>query len=129
MPDSGPGDSGADCSVSLTATDFVISCPGGFVDEVVTQAPGKLVYPCAGGRASAFFGTHEFAGNVTQDEVDVCLRTDFDYDDGCHWLAAHRITGVLATGTLDYRYDESPAPGRLDCLPPCFATAKLIVGP
>jgi hypothetical protein len=113
------------CTLTLTAGSFTKSTDTCWVDEVVTAAPGELIYPCAGGPATATFGDKSFFGQVDGDRVELCTRTEFDWQDGCRWQSAQHISGSIASGTLRYEYSEAPDAGQADCDSACTAAADI----
>jgi hypothetical protein len=113
------------CTLTLTAGAVTKSTETCWVDEVVTAAPGVLTYPCAGGPATATFGDKSFFGVVDGDRVELCTRTEFDWEDGCHWQSAQHISGSIASGELRYEYSEAPDAEQADCASACTAEAEL----
>jgi hypothetical protein len=120
QPQPGPAEQICTARVVVRQTEGASGC---FIDERVTQAPGVLRYPCAGGPATATFGANVFAGTVGPDgAVNLALRTTFHFSDGCDWQSAQSITGALASRHLTFSYQESPVAGQRGCARPCRAT-------
>jgi len=127
VPEAGPpGPDAGTCQKTLTLIEIVPSSPACFIDEVVSQVPGELVFPCGGGAATATFGAHVFEGAVTGGVADLCSGTQFPWGDGCEWQSAQHIAGALDDGVLTYTYAEAPAPGQSGCLSACSATGILL---
>ena len=97
------------------------------IDERVTHAPGALHYPCAGGAATALFGTTTFTGTVVGGVVDLRLSTRFHFTDGCDWESAQTISGNLGNNELVYVYREAPLPGQARCANACVANGSVNV--
>jgi hypothetical protein len=95
------------------------SCAGGFVD-VAAQGEGTLSFECDGSRAEARFGSRTYRGSRVGDEVALCIRTEFDYVDGCRWQSSQRIEGALSDPSLTLTYREVTIAG-MSCFPPCTA--------
>lgn len=110
---------GALCTRPLFGRAPTLSCPGGFVD-VAAVGDGTLVWECDGARAEARFGDRAYRGTRSGDRVALCIRTEFDYADGCRWESRQRVEGDLGGEGLTLTYRERPIAG-LDCLPPCTA--------
>ncbi len=119
LPDEDPRDCRATLSVPHTR-----GASGCWLDEQVTRNPGLLTYPCDGGPAVARFGGARFTGTVSASgDVDLRLRTQFHYGDGCDWSTVQRIRGRLSNRQLSYAYSEAPLPGQQRCARACRATA------
>ena len=119
--------SAATCSAMLVVHDVQVRA-GCRIDERVTQAPARLTYPCAGGRATASFGASRFEGAVDRTGVvDIEIQTHFDFSDHCHWTTKQEITGSLHSGALAYEYREEPDRGQHGCASACVATAAVRV--
>jgi len=119
--------SGATCGATLRVYDVRVraSCT---IDERVTAAPGVLTYPCEGGPATATFGESVFAGTVgPTGDVDLSIRTGFDFTDGCHWETKQYLRGNLSSGALAYEYREEPDSGQSGCAGACIASASVTV--
>lgn len=128
VPDAGAFDPDAgECENTLVALEIVPSDPSCFIDEVVSQLPGTLVFPCGGGPATVAFGDRVFEGAVTNGFLDVCIGTEFPWGDGCEWQSAQHLSGLLVSGVVSYSYAEQPKPGQQGCLGPCSATGTLSV--
>lgn len=103
--------------------------PGCFIDERVTGTSGTLTYNCDGGRATADLGRGAFSGTVKAGNVDVALRTQYKFSDGCIWISKQRMTGTIGSGSLSYSYEEAPAAGQRGCATACTASASVEVTP
>lgn len=108
------------CTRALFGHAPTLSCPGGFVD-VAAQGPGSLVWECDGVRAEARFGARVYRGQRVGDQVALCIRTEFDYVDGCRWQSSQRIEGDASGSALLLTYRELSIRGDGDCFPPCTA--------
>jgi hypothetical protein len=125
----GASSSGASgtCGATLRVYDVRVRA-GCTIDERVTGAPGILSYPCGGGPATASFGASVFAGAVSPaGDVDLSIRTGFDFSDGCHWETKQYLRGNLNSGALAYEYREEPDDGQRGCAGACVATASVTV--
>jgi hypothetical protein len=108
------------CTRPLFGEPPTLSCPGGFVD-VAAQGDGVLAWECGGTRAEARFGARVYRGPRIGDVVSLCIRTEFDYTDGCHWQTSQRIEGDATGASLALTYREVAISGDGDCFPPCTA--------
>ncbi|MBK6693032.1 MAG: hypothetical protein IPG50_12650 [Myxococcales bacterium] len=115
------------CTRALRVLSFVMSSPACFVDTPFRRgALGRLDYSCPGdGSALVTFGARQYRGSTRAGEVDVCFSTSYPWSDGCTWESTQRITGALAAGRLQFRYQERTA-GRV-CGSPCSARAEIEV--
>jgi hypothetical protein len=109
------------CMQPLFGREPTLSCPGGFVD-VAARGEGTLVWECGGFRAEARFGERTYRGTRIGDDVALCIRTEFDYADGCRWESSQRLEGELSGEALTLTYRERSIAG-MDCFPPCTADA------
>lgn len=109
------------CTRPLFGNPPTPSCAGSFVD-VAAQGEGMLVFECDGSRAEARFGPRVYRGSRVGDAVALCIRTEFDYVDGCRWQSSQRIEGSLSAPSLALTYREI-AIGGVGCFPPCTADA------
>lgn len=112
---------GALCMRPLFGRDATLSCPGGFAD-IAAVGDGTLVWECDGSRAEARFGERAYRGTRSGDQVALCIRTEFDYADGCRWESRQRLEGAFDGDVLTLSYRERSIAGT-DCLPPCTADA------
>jgi len=108
------------CTRPLFGREPTLSCPGGFVD-VAAQGVGELVWECEGFRAEARFGARVYRGQRVSDQVALCIRTEFDYVDGCRWQTSQRLEGDATGRQLTLTYREVAIDGDGDCFPPCTA--------
>lgn len=97
------------------------------IDERVSGQTTVLTYGCGDGPASASFADATFTGGVTNGALDVAIETAFQFTDGCTWRTKQRIQGVLASGQLQYSYEEQPDPGQQGCAAGCLADAPVRV--
>lgn len=111
------------CTRPLFGLPPVLSCPGGFVD-VVAQGEGTLAWECSGTRAEARFADRIYRGQRAADIVSLCIRTEFDYVDGCHWQSSQRLEGDASRSSLDLTYREVAISGT-SCFPPCTADSQV----
>ena len=90
------------CHARLSAGFITKSSFGCVIDEQISKTHGTLDYPCAGdGDAEAVFGTHTYAGRVHEGQLELEVKTEFDWDgDRCHWGTTANIRGRIA--------DEAP---------------------
>lgn len=124
--DPGPASSGT-CGVTLAVYDVNVRA-GCVIDAQVTAAPATLSFPCGGGPAAISFGRSAFTGTVDgAGNVDLSLRTGFDFTDGCHWETKQFIRGNLGSGALSYEYREEPDAGQAGCAAACLGTAAVRV--
>jgi hypothetical protein len=132
VPDGGGSDGGA-CTRTLLVGPLALSSPSCWTDSAVSEGEvGTLVYDCGGGAASATFGSRTFVGAVAAvdgsgDFLDLCIGTEFDWSDGCHWHSAQHLVGSIASGALSFGYAESPDPGEVGCASSCKASATVTV--
>lgn len=105
-------------TLSVKQTSEPLGC---WIDERVTESPGRLVFPCDGGPATATFGESQFGGVVDGGAVAVALKTRFKWSDGCVWESTQEITGKLAEQKLAFSYREAPLAGQKGCDPACAA--------
>lgn len=108
------------CTRPLFGREPTLSCPGGFVD-VAAQGEGVLAWECDGIRAEARFGARVYRGQRVRDQVALCIRTEFDYVDGCRWQTSQRLEGDATSSELTLTYREVSISGDGDCFPPCTA--------
>ena len=78
-------------------------------------------FGCSVFAAGVYRGTH------TGDAFALCIRTEFDYLDGCRWQSSQRIEGDATDGALALTYDETAITSDGDCFPPCTAEARIAV--
>ncbi len=115
------------CGATLTVYDVRVRA-GCTIDERVSGTPGVLTYPCGGGPATATFGASVFTGAVTATgDVDLSIRTGFDFTDGCHWQTKQYLRGNVNSGALSYEYREEPDEGQVGCAGACVANASVTV--
>lgn len=108
------------CTRPLFGLEPTLSCPGGFVD-VAAQGEGALRWECDGTRAEARFGARVYRGQRVGDQVALCIRTEFDYLDGCRWQTSQRLEGDASGSDLVLTYREVAISGDGECFPPCTA--------
>ncbi|MBN8615097.1 MAG: hypothetical protein J0L92_31155 [Deltaproteobacteria bacterium] len=108
------------CTRPLFGREPTLSCPGGFVD-VAAQGAGELAWECDAFRAEARFGARVYRGQRVRDQVALCIRTEFDYVDGCRWQTSQRLEGDASGDDLTLTYREVAISGDGDCFPPCTA--------
>lgn len=125
-PGAPPPGEGATCTALLQVR-RTHGAAGCVIDERVTRAPGLLAFPCEGGAATADFGGSHFSGTVLNGEVDVTLRTQFHFTDGCDWESEQRIQGNLSAPSLAFTYREAPLPGQSRCANACRAFGMVSV--
>lgn len=109
-----------DCRKTLSFEALTVT-PGCWVDEKVSHRSAVLEYPCASGDAKADFGA-PFVGSVDGSKVTLDATTTFAWGDGCEWQSRQRIVGSLASGTVEYSYEESPTRGTHCASSHCKAT-------
>ncbi len=111
-------------SVVISAISKRASC---FVDTVAQAGEnGTLTYPCNGdGEATLTFAKRSFAGSTIGGRLNVCTGTEYPWSDGCTWTSAQKVTGSIASGTLNFTYGEAPRPGQESCATACDATATV----
>jgi hypothetical protein len=115
--------SGALCSASLSVVKLTAQ-PGCVFIENVTKNVGQLVFPCAGGDATATFGPDTFSGTVAGQEAHLKITVPFDWSDGCHWATTQTLDGEVC-GSLSWVYTEGPLPGQVGCTTSCSESATL----
>jgi hypothetical protein len=87
-------------------------------------AGATLTFPCAGGVATATFGTQPFSGTVTGTSVVLSNTADFTLET-CGLQSQQTITGDLATGQLVYQYGETLVNGDCFGFSTCQASGQL----
>jgi len=112
------------CQTTL-AVGVVQTRAGCQIDERVSGQTAVLSHACGDGPASVGFADAMFQGNVVGGVLDVSIETEFDFTDGCHWRTKQRIEGTLASGALQYGYEERPDPGQSGCARGCLANAQV----
>lgn len=114
----------SNCTRTLTVGALSISNPACFVNEHVSNQKTDLLFPCAGGAATAMFGTHMFTGTVSGDVIMLSDVEPFVFNN-CDWQSTETIQGDLSKGTLTYTYSEKPVVSCPDL--PCTASGDLAV--
>lgn len=138
IPDAGSnattGDAAPDanyaCSKALSATITTVAPnprPKCFLNTTVdTSSPAVLGYVCEGGSASVTFGAQTFNGSESGGVVSVTNSSTYSltspYLGGvtCKIDALQKITGTLASGTLQYNYTETFTAGQSSICPLAF---------
>ena len=111
--------------IAFLSLDINVLC---HIDSHVKEY-GQLQAPCREGDARAVFGEGEraqrFTGRVAQGQLNLRSRTEYDFDDGCHWETEQTLTGAVDSGQLRFTYRERPVRGQ-HCGKPCSAQGKLV---
>jgi hypothetical protein len=97
------------------------------IDTQITKGAVTLTYPCAGGVATATFGTQAFTGTVgATGQVLITNVSNFTLG-SCHLEATQTITGAIGTPPLAWSYGERFLSG--DCSGDiiCTASSKISV--
>lgn len=116
------------CSARLRASPIATK-DGCTLDERISKGDGILHFPCSGtGELEAVFGEHRFRGTVAGDELHLVLKTELDWDDGCHWETEQAIRGSWrpdgGAAKLVWTYKEHPVRGT-SCFGSCTARAVI----
>lgn len=92
------------CHAELTLTESETqgSCAR---DPRVTQNPGVLVYPCAGGPATAWFGLAQASGTMRDGRFDLTLNHDYAWRD-CTWHVRNTWQSAESKGELRWVVEE-----------------------
>jgi hypothetical protein len=117
------------CELMLQGADLEKSMPDCVLIESVSTGTATLVFPCAGGNASATFVSDVFTGSVQGTLVSLSLVKNFPWSDGCEWQTAQQIMGDRCAGPLHFTYMEGPLPGQTGCESSCTGTADVLVTP
>lgn len=116
---------GTDCKRDLTIGALSVSNAQCTINEHVSNRKTTLLFPCAGGAATADFDGHSFTGTVSKDGKLVLTDEEaFTFRD-CEWIGTERIEGDLSSGELTYTYSEKPKTTCPDL--PCTASGSLSV--
>jgi len=117
-----------DCQLTLSSSGFAKSTPTCTVDEKITRGSATLKFPCAGGAASAAFGTHSFVGTASRTNVSIARVNTFDFQ-GCKVTTTQRISGTPPS--LRWSYTETIPPGQAKCakVTTCTANASISANP
>jgi hypothetical protein len=119
-------ESDATCKVAVSVDKFTISGPSCFVDSpLVNGTSGALNFACGDGPAKLTFPSYVFTGTSSACTLDLLLKTQFVYTDGCTWQTTQTIVGPM-NGGLTYSYAEAPISGT-GCASPCTVTATLLL--
>jgi hypothetical protein len=114
------------CSPTLLVTGSEPSNPGCIDFPVEAGSTGVIQYPCEGGPVTATLGAIEFTGSVQDGVVSLFGTAQLIGPDGCLWQTDHFIDGTIASGTVQYFYDEilltEPPDG---CWSPCTETGTV----
>jgi hypothetical protein len=105
--DAGPTGCSKSLSVSFTR---VPTCT--YNTTADSSSPATLTYPCAGGAASATFGTQTFTGTESDGTLSITnvskySFTNTKYHVTCTYVATQTISGTLASGKASYSYSEA----------------------
>ncbi len=97
------------------------------INTQISKGPVTLTYPCAGGAATATFGTQTFTGTVSATgQVNVTNVMPFDLS-SCHLESTQTITGPVGAPPLSWSYGERFLSGNCSGDIICTATAKISV--
>jgi hypothetical protein len=99
------------CSKSVTVT-FPRSPTCTYNTTADTSSPATLAYACAGGAASATFGTQTFSGTESDGTISITnvsrySFTNTKYHVTCTYVATQTISGTLASGKGSFSYGEA----------------------
>jgi hypothetical protein len=112
------------CERSLSVGALSISQSTCFINQHVENLTTTLLFPCAGGHATATFSGHAFTGTVAGDAILLQDVEPFPFN-GCEWQSTEVIQGDLASGSLTYTYSEHPVVSCPET--PCTASGALAV--
>ncbi|MBN4050213.1 hypothetical protein JYT28_00495 [Desulfobulbus sp. AH-315-M07] len=108
----------ATCIIDVQVDNFSVSMDTCFVDSPLVNGDlGVLSFMCGDGAATLTFPAYEFVGNVTNCVLDLALKTQFQFTDGCTWESTQAIAGPLEA-QVTYTYTEAPIVGTF-CATPC----------
>lgn len=122
-----PAGSRTQCTARLRAMPIKTN-EGCTLDERISKGSGTLVFPCSGeGEFEAVFGEHRFRGTASNGTLHLTLRTELDWDDGCHWETQQALRGTWSPPGRDasrapklvWTYEEHAVSGT-----GCFASCK-----
>ncbi len=106
----------------VRAGDLELSSPTCYVDARVHAGETGRVLQCPSGTVIAFRGA-TFAGTYDSRSVNVCMKTQFPFSDGCTWQTVQRIRG--GDGAFEFTYAERPISGGSCASSSCTARADI----
>jgi hypothetical protein len=116
----------ATCTVAVSVDKFMVSSQSCFVDSpLVNGTSGELSFACGDGPATLTFPSYVFTGTSSACTLDLLLKTQFVFTDGCTWETTQTIVGPM-DGGLTYSYTEAPISGS-GCASPCTIEATLLL--
>ena len=109
------------CSMTLRTSGFIPSTATcSFNENVRSGSPATMFFPCAGGGATARFGSFTFSGTADKNRVSLSNSSLFPFS-GCQVRSIQTISGVPPN--LAYTYSEFIASGTCKGVSTCTARA------
>jgi hypothetical protein len=111
------------CSMTMRISGFNPSSPTcSFNENVRTNSPSTMFFPCSGGVASVRFGPQTFIGTADKTRVSLSNTTTNDFR-GCTVRTTQTISG--STPVLQYFLSESIVGGSCRSVSTCTARATM----
>jgi hypothetical protein len=111
------------CSMTMRISGFVPSSPTcSFNENVRTNSPSTMFFPCSGGVASVRFGPQTFVGTADRNRVSIS-NTSTNTFSGCQIRTTQTIAG--STPSLSYFLSESIIGGSCKGISTCTARATI----
>ncbi len=105
-----------------------LSSPSCVVDTQIKDGDVGKLMNCPGGSSYVQFADAMFGGTFDGVNVNVCMKTEYPFSDGCTWQTMQRISGRSDTA-MHFSYSERAITGH-NCSPaPCRANAEIYVTP
>jgi hypothetical protein len=112
-----------DCKTTLRVSGFTPSSGGcSFNSQVRSSGGATMNFPCAGGSASARFGSQTFTGTADRSRVQLSNTSLFPFS-GCSVRAIQTISGTPPN--LSYSYSEFIVSGTCKGTSTCRASAAI----
>ncbi len=97
------------------------------INTQVTKGAVTLTYPCAGGAATATFGTQAFTGTVSATGQILVTNVSSFTLQSCHLESTQTIAGAIGTPPLAWSYGERFVSGNCSGDIICTASSKVSV--